>query len=73
MDYVWFVVFVPVLVAAFVLGLVVGFDRGQREADEDWQEILAHKENLISHLRLAQTRPLPAPPTTEDRDHEHHY
>jgi hypothetical protein len=62
MDYAWLVVFALALVAGFLLGLMVGFDRGQREADEDWQEIWAHQENLISHLRRAQMRPLSTPP-----------
>jgi len=54
MDYVWFGVFAPILAAAFVLGLIVGFNRGYREADEYWQEILAHKETLYSRLRMQQ-------------------
>lgn len=65
MDYAWLGVFVPALVAAFVLGLIVGFNRGHRAADEDWQEIVAHKEYLIFLLRRAQMRPSATPPNPE--------
>lgn len=58
MDYALFGVFALALIVAYI----AGFNRGHREADEDWQKILAHKENLIFQLRLAQMRPLATPP-----------